>query len=140
MIATAASLGESVSLHKNRKQKNVCRHAIYLDRNYNGAQYMQSVDRIHRVGMDTTGPFSDVKYYLLVAGKTIDEKIHTRLNEKWEDMTTKLNDPFVSNLNLDAYGHEQTQSEVDRDYDSMVSHLRELAEDEDDDDYFDDDE
>ena len=140
LIATAASLGESVSLHKNRKKENVCRHAIYLDRNYNGAQYMQSMDRIHRVGMDTSGPGSDVKYYLLVAGKTIDEKIHTRLNEKWEDMTTKLNDPFVSNLNLDAYGHEQTQSEIDRDYDSMVNHLRELAEDEDADDYFDDDE
>ena len=140
LIATAASLGESVSLHKNRKKENVCRHAIYLDRNYNGAQYMQSMDRIHRVGMDASGPGSDVKYYLLVAGKTIDEKIHTRLNEKWEDMTTKLNDPFVSNLNLDAYGHEQTQSEIDRDYDSMVNHLRELAEDEDADDYFDDDE
>jgi len=39
LIATAASLGESVSLHKNTRDESVCRNAIYLDRNFNGAQY-----------------------------------------------------------------------------------------------------
>jgi SNF2 family DNA or RNA helicase len=52
LIATPASLSEAVSLHINNERKKVCSHAIYVDRNFNAAQYMQSMDRIHRLGMD----------------------------------------------------------------------------------------
>ena len=62
LIATAASMGESVSLHKNLNNEKVCEHAIYLDRNFNAGQYMQSMDRIHRIGMD---PNSHVQYHLI---------------------------------------------------------------------------
>jgi hypothetical protein len=34
-----------VSLHK------VCQHAIYLERSFNAAHFIQSMDRIHRQGM-----------------------------------------------------------------------------------------
>ena len=67
MIATAASLGESVSLHLHLGKK-VCSNAIYLDRNFNGAQFMQSMDRIHRIGML---PETVVNYHLIVAKNTI---------------------------------------------------------------------
>ena len=42
LIANPSSLAESISLHKH------CHHAIYVDRTFNGAHYMQSLDRIHR--------------------------------------------------------------------------------------------
>ena len=40
------SASEGISLHK------VCKRALYLDRTYNAAQYLQSRDRIHRIGSD----------------------------------------------------------------------------------------
>ncbi len=121
LIATPASLGESVSLHKNAKEESVCRNAIYLDRNFNGAQFMQSVDRIHRIGMpeDVT-----VNYHLVIGRDTIDEQIHQRLWEKWEDMTRALNDPFLQNIDFDVI-HE-SKDEFERDYDALVQHLRSL--------------
>jgi hypothetical protein len=45
LIANAAACAESVSLHK------VCQHAIYLERSFNAAHFIQSMDRIHRQGM-----------------------------------------------------------------------------------------
>ena len=43
LIANPAACAESISLHKT------CSHAIYYDVSYNCAQYLQSLDRIHRV-------------------------------------------------------------------------------------------
>src|SRR5262249_16991443 len=45
LIANPAACSEGISLHK------VCHHAIYVDRTYNAAHYLQSVDRIHRLGL-----------------------------------------------------------------------------------------
>jgi SNF2 family DNA or RNA helicase len=42
MVANPAAASEGVSLHR------VCHHAIYLDRTFNAAHYLQSEDRIHR--------------------------------------------------------------------------------------------
>ena len=44
LIANPAACAESVSLHKT------CSNAIYYDLSYNCAEYLQSLDRIHRVG------------------------------------------------------------------------------------------
>src|SRR6266542_5823207 len=48
LIANPAACSESISLHKT------CFHAIYFDLSYNCAQYLQSLDRIHRVGGSET--------------------------------------------------------------------------------------
>jgi hypothetical protein len=45
LIANAAACSESISLHK------VCQHALYLERSFNAAHFLQSMDRIHRQGM-----------------------------------------------------------------------------------------
>jgi len=121
LIATAASLGESVSLHRNLKGEQVCTNAIYLDRNFNGAQFMQSVDRIHRIGMD---PNATVNYYLIIGKDTIDEQINQRLLEKWQDMTNALNDPFLQDIEFDV--QDESPDEFEKDYQSLVQHLREL--------------
>ena len=44
-ITNPASCSESISLH------HACHDAIYLDRTYDAALYLQSIDRIHRLGL-----------------------------------------------------------------------------------------
>lgn len=121
LIASAASLGESVSLHKNLKGQKVCNHAIYLDRNFNGAQYMQSMDRIHRIGMDDS---VKVEYHIIIAKNTIDEVINRRLNEKWTDMLNALNDDMLESIDINPEPEKINITEFNKDYHGMVEQLR----------------
>lgn len=45
LVTNPASCSESISLHRS------CHNAIYLDRTYDCAQYLQSIDRVHRLGL-----------------------------------------------------------------------------------------
>ena len=123
LIASPASLAESVSLHKNLRGDNVCSNAIYLDRNFNGAQYMQSMDRIHRIGMDKA---TKIKYHLLVAQDTIDEVIQRRLFEKHKDMLAALNDDMLTTLDMDPVPRRIDDREFERDYQEVVKHLEKI--------------
>lgn len=77
IIANPFAVGESISLHK------ACRNAIYLEKNFNAAMYIQSKDRIHRYGLNSDDV---VNYYYFLSKNTIDEVIHSRLLEKEERM------------------------------------------------------
>jgi len=92
LVANPAACSEGISLH------HVCHRAIYIDRNYNGAQYLQSEDRIHRIGLPT-----DVSTYitLLCSADTIDDSIDRRLQAKVEAMCAVLDDPDLSIRPLD---------------------------------------
>jgi len=118
LIANPSACAESVSLH------NACRHAIYLDRTFNGAHFMQSIDRIHRVGMD---PNKKVQYYLLLAKGTIDEVIDLRLSEKVEQLR-RLLEGDISVLNLDYETAEFTEeSEEEGDFSALVEQLQRIT-------------
>ena len=123
LIASPASLGESVSLHKNSKGEDVCNHAIYLDRNFNGAQYMQSMDRIHRIGMNKN---TVVHYHLIIAKNTIDEVINHRLDEKWHDMLDTLQDDMLQSLDINPDPDTIDPTVFDKDYKETVAHLRKV--------------
>jgi SNF2 family DNA or RNA helicase len=58
LLANPASCSESISLHRS------CRNAIYLDRTYDCALWLQSIDRIHRLGLP---PDALVSIYVLLA-------------------------------------------------------------------------
>ena len=73
IIATPQSSSESISLHKD------CQNAIYYDLNFNAAQFLQSLDRIHRVGGSEE---KEVNYYFLHYENSIDTKIYKRVFEK----------------------------------------------------------
>lgn len=45
LVTNPASCSESISLHRS------CHNAIYLDRTYDCALFLQSIDRIHRLGL-----------------------------------------------------------------------------------------
>ncbi|MFJ5762785.1 DEAD/DEAH box helicase [Neobacillus sp. NPDC093182] len=78
IIANPFATSESISLHK------VCHNAIYIERTFNAAQFIQSKDRIHRYGLKKT---DTINYYYLVSENTIDEVIHERLALKEQRMT-----------------------------------------------------
>jgi SNF2 family DNA or RNA helicase len=88
MIANPAAASEGISLHR------VCHHAIYLDRSFNAAQYLQSEDRIHRLGL----PKDQLTQLEVVECiETIDETVRLRLGVKVDAMAAVLND---SHLNI----------------------------------------
>ena len=73
VIANPFSVSESISLHKG------CQNAIYMERDYNAANYIQSKNRIHRVGMPKG---ITANYYQLISERSIDEDVYFRLSEK----------------------------------------------------------
>lgn len=82
-IANPFSVSESISLH------NGCHCAIYLERDYNCSNFLQSKDRIHRVGIEK-GQLTE--YYYLISEDTIDEQILRGLDLKIERMENIIND------------------------------------------------
>ncbi len=97
LLANPAALGEGISLHR------VCRDAIYLERTFNAGQYLQSVDRIHRLGLD---PDIATRVTVLSSSETIDEVVEARLREKTECLGELLQDPELSVMSLPAVPEE----------------------------------
>ena len=114
LIANPSACAESVSLHK------ACHHAIYFDRTFNGAHYMQSLDRIHRVGLKAD---DKIHYYILQMKDSIDEVIDARLNDKQRRMLALLDDDFnVLNLDMDADEFSESDEE-DADFAALLESL-----------------
>jgi SNF2 family DNA or RNA helicase len=91
LLANPAALGEGVSLHQ------VCHDAIYLERTFNAGQYLQSVDRIHRLGL---APDVETTIYFLVTEETIDELVARRIEIKAKNLGTMLDDPAIATMAL----------------------------------------
>ena len=109
LVATAHMMAESVSLHK------WCNHAIYFERDWNAAKFIQSKDRIHRVGLEEG---TSTHYYYLIAKNTIEEKLDNRLNEKVSRMMALLESdevPLFQLLEFDGASSNEWR-EILRDY------------------------
>ena len=91
VIANPFSVAESISLHEG------CHNAIYLERDYNCSNFLQSKDRIHRVGLDKN---QITKYYYFISKDSIDEVINHRLLLKIARMEEIINDdiPLFSRI------------------------------------------
>lgn len=102
LVANPAACSESVSLHKT------CSNAIYYDLSYNCAQYLQSLDRIHRVGGSEDKP---AHYDFLLYEDTIDLDILQNVRTKAARMSEIIDqdypvyslDMFEEDDDLDAY-------------------------------------
>ncbi|MCR5586472.1 MAG: DEAD/DEAH box helicase [Lachnospiraceae bacterium] len=73
IIANPFAVSESISLHK------ACHNAIYLERSFNAAHFLQSKDRIHRYGLKEG---TETNYYYLVSNDSVDGTVHQRLIDK----------------------------------------------------------
>lgn len=117
MIANPAACGEGISLHK------VCHDAIYLDRNFRAEHYLQSIDRIHRLGLK---PNERTTVHILQARDTIDAVVDQRLEAKIDRMLQVLESHTISSV---AYDPEDVDDKtVDglelEDSMSLLEHLR----------------
>ena len=83
LLANPAAMSEGVSLHHD------CHDAIYLDRTFNAGQYLQSLDRIHRLGL---AEGMETRFFLLTSTGTIDERIGQRLKAKVTRLGQMLDD------------------------------------------------
>jgi len=91
LLANPAAMGEGVGLH------DICNDAIYLERTFNAGQYLQSVDRIHRLGMRAD---VETTVYFLVSENTIDEVVAARIAQKAVNLGTMLDDPSLATMAL----------------------------------------
>lgn len=114
LLANPAAMSEGVSLHQ------ICHDAIYLDRTFNAGQYLQSVDRIHRLGL-AAGVETRVTF--LVTKDTIDEVIGLRIVEKAKLLGDMLNDPDITTMALPTDEDYGPAIEV-QDLEELFKHLR----------------
>lgn len=91
LLANPAACGEGVSLH------HWCHHAVYLDRTFNAGHFLQSQDRIHRLGLKR-----DVvtRFTLLISAESIDDSVNGRLIEKVGALARLMDDPGLVSIAL----------------------------------------
>jgi SNF2 family DNA or RNA helicase len=121
LIANPAAAGEGISLH------TVCHNAIYVDRSYVSTHYLQSIDRIHRLGL-APGQKTSIFLYRTKAPReigSIDLSVSRRLTEKIRNMQQLLDDPDLHRLALDE---EEADDPIDYDItpDDLIDLIREL--------------
>jgi SNF2 family DNA or RNA helicase len=117
LLANPAATGEGISLH------HACHDAVYMDRTFNAVHYLQSVDRIHRLGMAAD---QETTITFLISAGTLDEAVANRLQEKAERLGQVLEDPHSIGMILPrqedevaglGYPHEE-------DLAALFEHLR----------------
>lgn len=110
-------MSEGISLHIE------CHDAIYLDRTFNAGQYLQSVDRIHRLGLPLG---TETRITLLVTAETIDNAVGRRVEHKAKNLGTMLDDPGIAPMALpddEDYGSPVDTGD-DADVAALFAHLR----------------
>ena len=104
LVALPQACSESNSLHK------ACQNAIYYDLNYNAAEFLQSLDRIHRVGGSEILP---VFYNFLHYKNTVDTKVYDRVFQKADrQMQIIENDNLTFDLSDDDENWETLYNEL----------------------------
>ena len=118
LITNPQTLGEGISFH------HVCNQAVYLDRTYNAGQYLQSLDRIHRLGLPKD---TKTSIYLLTTENSIDNRISSRLRSKINRMADVLNDDSLRDVvDIDFFDFDEQAFEIgiDRlDLNDLLKHL-----------------
>ena len=89
LLSNPATLGEGVSLHHE------CHDAIYVDRDFAAGRFLQSLDRIHRLGLP---PDVETRITVLMSEGTIDEIVDVRLAAKLRFLGSVLDDEAVLQL------------------------------------------
>lgn len=106
LVANPAAAGEGISLH------TVCHNAIYADRSYVSTHYLQSIDRIHRLGL-LPNQETHIHIYRTRAPAqigSIDLSVSRRLAQKIRGLEQTLGDP---DLHLLAFDEENADDPID---------------------------
>ena len=119
LIANPAAVAEGINLHR------VCHDAIYLDRSYNTTHYVQSIDRIHRLGLppDTRTNVFIIQTTAPKGLGCIDHSVSRRLASKVRAMQQLLDDEDLHEIALD-----EEESDEPIDYSTDPADLADLIE------------
>ncbi len=91
LIANVFAIGESVSMH------HACRNAIYLEKDFNAGLYMQSKDRIHRMGLPNN---AQVNYFHFITENSIEETVHDAVLDRERRMLAMIENEEIPLLNM----------------------------------------
>lgn len=118
LLSNPQTLGEGISLHHE------CHTAVYVDRSYNAGLFLQSIDRIHRLGLPAE---QSTEIYILETKDTIDQRVRGRLEVKTRRLAQALEDPDLQLLNqteeLEPNGLSALISLDDEDFRDLLVHL-----------------
>lgn len=117
LVANPAACSESISLHM------ACHNAIYMDRSFNAAHFMQSEDRIHRLGLK-----SDPIVYIIECEDSIDQLVDARLSAKIENMAKALNDSSIIISNYETNPESDEENNDDEDEDISIDDAKAIIE------------
>jgi len=120
LLSNPQTLGEGVSLHQ------ICHEAVYVDRSYNAGHYLQSVDRIHRLGLS---PHQSTQIHFLVSERSIDERVRRRLDTKIQRLGSILDDSGLVAGTLPNSDEDSSLSISDLDFhdlSDLLNHLKGL--------------
>jgi hypothetical protein len=121
LIANPAAAGEGISLHM------AAHEALYLDRSYVSTHFLQSIDRIHRLGLPE-GVITNVHIFQTRAPMglgCIDHSVSRRLAKKIRALQELLDDEDLHKIALDE---ENADEPIDYDVDmqDLVDLVEEL--------------
>jgi SNF2 family DNA or RNA helicase len=111
LLANPATAGEGISLH------HWCHHAIYVDRTFNAGHFLQSQDRIHRLGL---APNTETTFTLLISEGTVDTTVDSRLGMKVKALALLLDDPDLVRISLPTEDPDDDQGSPTFDDDSAA--------------------
>ena len=121
LLTNPQTLGEGISLHMTAHE------AVFMDRTYNAAQYLQALDRIHRLGLP-----KEVKttIHLLSSNASVDQRVASRLEVKIGALSEMLDDPGLVSVSLPSAEELELPNEIlgfdDLDLNELLEHLRSL--------------
>lgn len=106
LVANPAAAAEGISLH------TVCHNAIYADRSYVSTHYLQSIDRIHRLGLPPDQETHIHIYRTRAPAQigSIDLSVSRRLAQKIRGLEQTLGDPDLHTL---AFDEENADDPID---------------------------
>ncbi|MGE5282816.1 MAG: SNF2-related protein [Chloroflexota bacterium] len=118
LIANPAACAESISLHSH------CHNALYLDRTHDCARWLQSIDRIHRLGLPE-GVTVQVQVPLATHGgaAAIDALVDRALREKEGRMKALLNDAELRGTGLEDQDTLLAAEGADADLEALLRYL-----------------
>ncbi len=116
LIANPAASAESISLHRE------CHHAIYLDRTFNCGQFLQSLNRIYRVGLPEE---ITTHYWIPKLNCAIERAVNKRLIERQKTMYEFLGDnsPIIGIDPSEESDIAENNSELDQDFRSTIKEI-----------------
>ena len=118
LVANYASCAEGISLHK------ICHDAVYVDRSFQADQYLQSEDRISRLGNNDPKNIYILESAIPRHLRNIDYAIKINLQRKIENMGNFLDDDRLIQMAMD-----ETSGEMPIDEDTTIESMNEILKD-----------